>query len=433
MATRTDSFDRTNSSSIGSDWAEDVGDVAIVSNNLTRSSGTNYAKTRWVGAAMDSSNYSVEVVARSANSSEAVGPAGRLAASSTNTYYAYIIFGGDAAYLVEITAGGETILDTGSAITANTNYTLRLEVEGSTIRGYLNGVLDVSATDTSLSSGPPGIAWYGSGSGTYVTTWTASDLASGTTYNQSAAGSLTLSGANVRRTNKALAGALATAGVLVRSARKTLVGALTPAGVVVRRTAKTLVGALTPTGVLAAVRTVLAAVGGVLTLSGALTKRTAKTLAGALAPTGALVRSARKTLVGALTPAGLLVRRTAKTLAGTLATAGALATEVGSGAIEQAVGGTLALAGALNRQTSITLAGALTLAGGISRQISKLLSGALGFAGSLVRLLFGPSAFKADADLTDSAPYTATLVDASPYTATLVNAAPYAATMTDEA
>lgn len=177
MATRTDTFDRANSSNIGTDWAEDVGDVSIASNNLVRGSGANYAKTRWVGTALDSNDYYVEVVARSADSANGVGPAARCVTSATNTYYGYIIFGGDAAYLVRITAGGEAILDTGSAITASTNYTLRLEVDGSTIRGYLNGVLDCEATDTNLSSGAPGVCWYGGGSGTYVTTWTASDLA----------------------------------------------------------------------------------------------------------------------------------------------------------------------------------------------------------------------------------------------------------------
>ena len=177
MATRTDTFDRANSTNLGSDWAEDSGNWEIVSNNLVQgTAGNSYRKLRWVGAAMDSSDYSVEVVARSANLG--IGPCARCAASSAVTYYAYVIFGGDAAYLVEITAGGETILDTGSAITASTNYTLRLEVDGSTIRGYLNGVLDVSATDASLASGPPGIMAYGGGNAnTYVTTWTASDLA----------------------------------------------------------------------------------------------------------------------------------------------------------------------------------------------------------------------------------------------------------------
>ena len=179
MATRTDTFDRANSSNLGADWAEDSGDWTITSNNvLNGTTGNTYRKLRWVGAAMDSANYYVEVVARSGSSGTGIGPAVRLAASSTVTYYGYVIFGGDAAYLVEITAGGETILDTGSAITASTNYTLRLEVDGSTIRGYLNGVLDVEATDTSLASGGPGIMAYGgNNANTYVTTWTASDLA----------------------------------------------------------------------------------------------------------------------------------------------------------------------------------------------------------------------------------------------------------------
>ena len=128
MATRTDTFDRANSSNLGADWAEDSGDWTITSNNvLNGTTGNTYRKLRWVGAAMDSANYYVEVVARSGSSGTGIGPAVRLAASSTVTYYGYVIFGGDSAYLVEITAGGEAVLDTGSAITASTNYTLRLE------------------------------------------------------------------------------------------------------------------------------------------------------------------------------------------------------------------------------------------------------------------------------------------------------------------
>ena len=204
MATRTDTFDRANSSNLGADWAEDSGDWAITSNNVANgTTGNTYRKLRWVGAAMDSANYYVEVVARSGGGSNGIGPAVRLAASSAVTCYGYVIFGGDAAYLVEITAGGETILDTGSAITASTDYTLRLEVDGSTIRGYLNGVLDVSATDTSLASGPPGIMAYGgNNANTYVTTWTASDLAAAATTTMPAAFGRELharSHANLRR------------------------------------------------------------------------------------------------------------------------------------------------------------------------------------------------------------------------------------------
>lgn len=415
MATRTDSFDRANSSSLGSDWAEDSGDWSISSNNLLQgTTGNSYRKLRWVGAAMDSNDYSVEVVARSGG--QGIGPAARCAGSSAVTYYGYVIFGGDAAYLVEITAGGETVLDTGSAISTGTNYTLRLEVEGTAIRGYLNGVLDVSATDASLTSGAPGIMAYGGNdSGTYVTTWTASDLASGTTYNQSAAGSLTPSGALVRQTRKTPAGALGLAGVLARRTAKTLAGAMTLAGTTVKRTAKTLAGALGLAGARSSLRTSYIAATGALGLSGTVSRQVNKAFAGTLG------------LVG------VLIRQTNRTLSGALGLAGDVATEFFGGVIQVAVGGALLLSGVVTRQTNKALAGTLVLAGGISRQISKLLSGALGLAGSLVRLLTGPSAFKADADLTDSAPYTAALVNVSPYTATLSNAAPYAATVTDEA
>lgn len=182
MATVSDTFDRADSTSLGANWTEDSGAWSIASNNIrcNTSSGA-YRKLRWAGAALVSSNYSVEVTARSGANSTGIGPAARCAASSTVTYYGYVIFGGDRAYLVEITAGGEAILDTGGTVTASTNYTLRLEVDGSTIRCYLNGVLDCEATDTSLASGAPGIMAYGGDeANTYVTTWTASDLAAAT-------------------------------------------------------------------------------------------------------------------------------------------------------------------------------------------------------------------------------------------------------------
>ncbi|MCB0134251.1 MAG: hypothetical protein KDD75_03985, partial [Caldilineaceae bacterium] len=167
--------------SLGSDWAEDSGNWAIVSNNVrNNTTGSSYRKLRWVGAALDSNNYSVSGTYRSGSASFGIGPAARCVASATVSYYALIIFGGDAAYLVYINAGAETVLDTGSAITASTNYDLRIEVDGTTIRGYVNGVLDLEATHSALSSGSPGIAGYGgNNTNTYCATWAAEDLGGG--------------------------------------------------------------------------------------------------------------------------------------------------------------------------------------------------------------------------------------------------------------
>ena len=182
MATRSDTFDRANSTTLGSDWAEDSGNWTITSNTaLNGTTGNVYRKLRWVGTALDSNNYSVAGTYRS-GSSIGIGPAARCVASATVSYYALIIFGGDAAYLVYINAGAETILDTGSAITASTNYELRIEVEGTTIRGYVNDVLDLEATNSALSSGSPGVCGYGgNNSNTYCATWQAADLATGVT------------------------------------------------------------------------------------------------------------------------------------------------------------------------------------------------------------------------------------------------------------
>jgi hypothetical protein len=325
MATRTDTFDRANSTNLGSDWSEDSGDWAINNNNLVQgTTGNAYRKVRWVGAAMDSNNYSVEVIARSEGGSQGIGPAARCSANTNVTYYSYMIFGSDRAYLLLIQNGSETILATGSTVAANTNYTLRIEVEGNTIRGYLNGTLDVSATDNTLTSGPPGVAAYGgtTTNSTYITTWTASDL--GGAYAQSVAGVITPSGLILRRPNKRLAGALTPSGVLIRFISNIQNGSLTFVGTLVRQTNKNIFGNLEFIGSL--VRQTLKRANGVLTSSGILTTLLVFSafLSGTLSTTGNLIRQTGKNIAGNIGTTGLLVRRIGKLLMGILTSAGSV-------------------------------------------------------------------------------------------------------------
>ena len=424
MTTRTDTFDRADSSSLGADWTEDSGDWAIVSNNVRQNTtGNSYRKLRWSGAAMDSADYSVEVVARSGGLSNGIGPAARCAASSTVTYYAYIIFGGDAAYLVEITGGSESVLATGSSVSANTNYTLRLEVEGSTIRCYLNGSLDIETTDASLTSGPPGFAAYGgNNANTYATTWTATDLASGTIYYSTPTGSLTPSGAIVRRPSKTPTGSLTPTGRTARRTSKTPTGSLTPTGRTARRTSKTPAGALGLAGALSAVRTVLANMSGALGLAGAVGRSTAKGVAGAFTPAGAVGRNTAKGVAGAFTPAGAVGRSMAKVITGVLGLAGDVAAEI-SGYYQQAVGGALSLAGALNRTTARTLTGSLALSGAVIRQIAKTIGGILNLVGNVGRNWISPFEPKLDVTLVDMAQTTLTVANMAQTTLTVANAA----------
>ncbi len=134
---------------------------------------------------------------------------------------------------------------------------------------------------------------------------------SGTTYNQTAAGSMTPSGAVVRITTKKVAGTLTPAGTIVRSTIKKVAGVLTPAGALIKTTAKKVAGALTPVGVLATQKLTiyLQAIAGTLTPTGALARRTNKALAGTLDLAGGISKRITKVLVGVLGLAGALVRQ----------------------------------------------------------------------------------------------------------------------------
>ena len=255
----------------------------------------------------------------------------------------------------------------------------------------------------------------------------------GTTYNQSAAGTLTPAGATVHSTHKMVAGALTTAGALAKRATKSLAGTLTTAGAAIKQTAKSLAGTLTSSGALATARVYLASLSGTLTTAGTLTRSTRKSLAGTLTTAGALARSTSKSLAGTLTTAGTLAKRAAKVLAGTLTTAGALVADfiTGGPTYTQAVGGTLTTAGALARSTSKSLAGTLAPVGAAAKRTAKSLAGTLTSAGALLREWFSPSAAKLDVTLTDALTYTCTLTDARVYTCTLADALTYTVTLGD--
>jgi hypothetical protein len=271
-----------------------------------------------------------------------------------------------------------------------------------------NGDNWTTAGALSSADNPP-ISW---GMAPWVVQYVTS---SGTTYNQSAGGTLTTAGATVRSTRKVAAGTLTTAGALAKRAAKSVVGTLTTAGTLTRKANKVLAGTLTPAGTLVSSRLYSQVLAGTLTTAGVLAKRTSKSLAGTLTTAGAIVRSAAKSLAGTLTTAGGLVADYVS----------------GSATFSQVVGGTLTTAGALAKRTSKSLAGTLTSDGSISKAIRKVLSGALTTAGALVRDWFSPSAAKVDVTLTDALTYTCTLTDARAYTCTAADALTYRVSLGD--
>jgi pectate lyase len=87
-------------------------------------------------------------------------------AQSTSSYYYLGLTNAGSVILGKRGGGGPATLDSAPAtVTAGTWYTLRLEAFGSTLRGFVDNVEVVSATDTAFGSGRAGLAgYYGSAS-----------------------------------------------------------------------------------------------------------------------------------------------------------------------------------------------------------------------------------------------------------------------------
>ncbi|MGC5010069.1 family 16 glycoside hydrolase [Streptosporangium sp. DT93] len=82
-------------------------------------------------------------------------------AQSTGNYYYLGLSNAGSVVLGKRAGGGSTVLDTAPAtVTAGTWYTVRLEAFGSTLRGFVNNVEVVSATDSTFASGKAGLAGY---------------------------------------------------------------------------------------------------------------------------------------------------------------------------------------------------------------------------------------------------------------------------------
>ncbi len=181
MATYTDAL--TGTGALGSNWTvtSPADWQRSASGALQVQTTGTYRKAAYTGGAMDSNDYRVEAtIAYDSEEFYGHGVAARWASGGTVTCYALVRFANEV-YWLEITAGAETTVALVST-PGTGSVTLRLEVEGTTIRSYVNGTLVDTRTDASLASGPPGLIAYGgntagAGNTTYATNWSAEDLA----------------------------------------------------------------------------------------------------------------------------------------------------------------------------------------------------------------------------------------------------------------
>lgn len=182
MTTVSDDFNRGNYGiAPGSNWTIDRGQFETDWSGTAMSIATataQYNAMRYTGAALASANYEVTAVAQSYGDTAYIGPGARLSAGGNG--YGVIVKGGYAAQLVRLASWAGTVLGTVDTTQAvNTFYTIKLQVNGSTIKAFVDGVEKLSVTDATYASGDPGIVAYGgdAGYGSSVDSFTASDLA----------------------------------------------------------------------------------------------------------------------------------------------------------------------------------------------------------------------------------------------------------------
>lgn len=147
----SDNFNRADSTDLGSDWDERRGASEISGNAVIPSSvESSEAVIRHTGGPYSTADYTVECDMVSVVSFE--GPLGRCADySTTDTDYYAVFWSGSTLYLYKKISGSYTFLASVGDSTSPP-ATVKLSMEGTAIKGYLNDSNEISSTDSSLSS-----------------------------------------------------------------------------------------------------------------------------------------------------------------------------------------------------------------------------------------------------------------------------------------
>jgi putative esterase len=194
--TATDDFNRANGA-LGGNWtAMSDGALTIAGQVAKGGNGAYSGDIRTAETYPADQSSQVEVTATQLSGGQWIGPAVRASGGGSNLYLGIYFWNGGSPELMlfKRTSGSFTQLGSSypvSALPAGTQ--LKLSAAGSTLTLSQNGTARITATDTSLTSGAPGIMAYGTGtadnwagsgvatSGPYTVGGTVSGLASGAT------------------------------------------------------------------------------------------------------------------------------------------------------------------------------------------------------------------------------------------------------------
>jgi hypothetical protein len=157
----SDNFDRANSNNAGSNWTSIQGFVDILSNTLVQDTSSTYeTENIWAGNTFDADQYSQATLASTPAFAEAGGVIVRASGKQgTRTLYIYSADNNGKGKIDKVINGTSTNL-TQNLSAISQGDVIKLQIIGSTLTAYKNGVLQATVTDSSIPSGQPGIFIY---------------------------------------------------------------------------------------------------------------------------------------------------------------------------------------------------------------------------------------------------------------------------------
>jgi hypothetical protein len=152
--TVSDDFNRTNSSTLGAHWTATVSGMSISGNTAVPSGGTDHRFSYYSGSSWNST-HSSQAIFHGASGAEMMLTVRHQA---NGDLYMLAVNSGSQHTRIHKYIGGAFTLLSDLGVSPTSGHTYKLEVSGTTLKAYDNGVqIGTNVTDSTLSGGAPGI------------------------------------------------------------------------------------------------------------------------------------------------------------------------------------------------------------------------------------------------------------------------------------
>jgi parallel beta-helix repeat protein len=135
----------------GGGWTVSGGTWTVIADGTKVTKQTSTATTYLYNGTSSWTNYAISARVKSGASGYLNGIAGRY--KDTNNFYVLALQNGTVVLKKKVSGSWTTLASTSFSFSTSTFYTLKLEMNGTALKGYVDGTQKLTATDSSLSSG----------------------------------------------------------------------------------------------------------------------------------------------------------------------------------------------------------------------------------------------------------------------------------------